>query len=168
MVTIRAYFQRREHVWRRFGWLNFRVGGRDNRLDLRGPRHRGITFEVPRNSLMTAVDHEIFDDLLIGNFMRTTMHGGAEMYPDFTPFVAKYADNGRAYSRSELAKYMACYRRRDPIEFVKHAFETKSELALRRITSPSSASFKTCKTNVCRHQSRQRIEIPDIGQCHVH
>ena len=42
---------------------------------------------------------EIFDDLLIGNFMRTTLHGrvaGAGLYPDFTPYVAKYADNADA------------------------------------------------------------------------
>jgi hypothetical protein len=60
---------------------------------------------------MTAVRHEIFDDLLIGNFMKTTLHGGVRsLYPDFTPYVAKYGDNGRAFSTSELGAYFAAYR----------------------------------------------------------
>jgi hypothetical protein len=40
-------------------------------VDLGGPRGRGITFEAPRHSLLTAVRYEIFDDLLIGNFVKT-------------------------------------------------------------------------------------------------
>ena len=60
---------------------------------------------------MTAVRYEIFDDLLIGNFMKTTLHGGVRsLYPDFSPYVAKYGDNGRAFSKSELDAYFAAYR----------------------------------------------------------
>jgi hypothetical protein len=81
-------------------------------VDLAGPKGRGITFEAPRGSLMFAVRNEIFDDLLIGNFMKTTLHGGVRsLYPDFTPFVAKYGDNGRAFSRAQLHDYFAAYRR---------------------------------------------------------
>jgi hypothetical protein len=43
---------------------------------------------------MTAVEYQVFDDLLIGNFMRTKLHGGAKLYPHFTPRTAKYSDNG--------------------------------------------------------------------------
>ena len=97
---------------RQFGFLNFRVGGRDKVVDLEGPRHRGITFEAPRNSLMTSVLCEIFDDLLIANFTRTTLHGDVRsLYPDFTPYVAKYGDNGRAFSVRELREYFRAYRR---------------------------------------------------------
>jgi hypothetical protein len=56
--------------------VTVRVGGKDHTIDLaRRKFERGITFEVPRSSLMTAVEYEVFDDLLIGNFMKTTLHG---------------------------------------------------------------------------------------------
>lgn len=106
-----TYFARFEHVKNRFAFLNFRVGGKDNVVDLDGHKDRGITFEVPRGSLMHAVRNEIFDDLLIGNFMRSTLHGGLRsLYPDFTPYVAKYGDNGRAFTRAELHDYFGEYR----------------------------------------------------------
>ena len=55
---------------------------------------------------MTAINYEIFDDLLIGNFMKTVLHGGVRsLYPDFTPYVAKYGDNGRAFTVGELHDY---------------------------------------------------------------
>jgi hypothetical protein len=61
---------------------------------------------------MTAVRYEIFDDLLIGNFMKTVLHGGLRsLYPDFTPYVAKYGDNGRAFSVGELHDYFLAYRK---------------------------------------------------------
>ena len=60
---------------------------------------------------MTAVGEEIFDDLLIGNFMRTTLHGKWDipLGRSFTPFVTKYADNGRARRLAELQHYFAAY-----------------------------------------------------------
>ncbi len=67
---------------------------------------RAITFAVPRTSLMRAVEWEIFDDLLIGNFMETTLHGRwptSGLYPGFTPYVTKYADNGRAHTDASCA-----------------------------------------------------------------
>jgi hypothetical protein len=106
-----AYFRRFEHLREKFAFVNLRVGGKDNIVDLDGPKGCGITFEVPRHSLMIAVRSEIFDDLLIGNFMKTTLHGGLRsLYPDFTPYVAKYGDNGRAFTRAELHDYFSAYR----------------------------------------------------------
>ena len=66
-------------------------------VELEGPGERGITFAVPRNSLMSAIDYRIFDDLLIGNFMKTTLHGVKSLYEEpgrFNFSVAKYGDNG--------------------------------------------------------------------------
>ncbi len=109
--ALRAYFGRFEHLARHFEFVNFRVGGRDTTIGLGGPRGRGVTFEAPRGSLMTAVHHEIFDDLLIGNFVKTILHGEVRsLYPDFTPYVAKYGDNGRAFSDAQLRDYFAYYR----------------------------------------------------------
>ena len=110
------YFGRIEHVNDYLDFINFRVGGKDDRLELQSRRFkRGVTFEVPRASLLRAVKWEIFDDLLIGNFMRTTLHGqwpSTNLYPDFAPYVGKYADNGQARSNEELRAYFAEYRRR--------------------------------------------------------
>jgi hypothetical protein len=111
ILALRAYFQKFDHVKAKFEFLNFKVGGRDNFIRLEGSGGRGITFEAPRNSLMTAIRYEIFDDLLIGNFVKTTVHGGVRsLYPDFSPYVAKYGDNGRAFSKTELDAYFAAYR----------------------------------------------------------
>ena len=93
---IHNYFLSKEVVRQKFGFLRFRVGGEDFIVDLeQTPKRTGITFEVPRHSLVNAVQYRVFDDLMIGNFMKTTLHGSANLYPDFTPYVAKYADNGR-------------------------------------------------------------------------
>lgn len=114
---LRAYLAPVTHLRRAVGYVNFRVGGRDNVIDInRAQFDRGYTFEVPRASLMTAVEHQVFDDLLIGNFMRTIVHGDfgcppiGALYPDFTPFLAKFGDNGDARSMEELRAYFARYR----------------------------------------------------------
>src|SRR3989475_3312618 len=105
-------------------FINFRVGGKDNFIEFgKGRRRKGITFEVPRQSLVSATRWRIFDDLLIGNFMKTTLHGSwgsGRLYPDFTPYVAKYADNGLARAPEEVAAYFDEYRRRAPVEFLRH------------------------------------------------
>lgn len=119
---LKRYFMQIESMHDHFDFIRFRVGGSDYTIELRKGRFkRGLTFEAPRASLMTAVDYEIFDDMLIGNFMKTTLHGDASLYPYFTPCVAKYADNGRAKTKEELRDYMSAYRQRAPLtSFVMH------------------------------------------------
>lgn len=131
--ALSAYFRKFAHLGQKFQFLNFRIGGRDNFVDLGGPRGRGITFEAPRNSLMTAVRYEIFDDLLIGNFVKTVLHGGVRsLYPDFTPYVAKYGDNGRAFSSGELDEYFQSYREKSSFqEWLEH-MRVKSNRKVRR------------------------------------
>ncbi len=126
----RRYFGSIAHLARAFDFIRLRVGGRDHTLSVGRGTRRGITFEAPRRSLMTAIDAEVFDDLLIGNFMKTTLHGGVSrggLYPDFTPYVAKYADNGGARSEQELAAYFDAYRRRAPIDFLRYRVEQRSK-----------------------------------------
>jgi hypothetical protein len=65
-------------------------------------REVGISFECPRASLITGIENQLFDDLLIGNFMRTTLHNVHDLYPHFTPYVAKYADNGHAKDQTGI------------------------------------------------------------------
>ena len=42
--------------------------------------------------------------------MKTTLINVPSLYPDFTPYVAKYGDNGEAYSKEELKKYFDYYK----------------------------------------------------------
>ncbi len=132
MRVIRDYFGAIAYLKNYLGFINFRVGGSDHIVDINRQQFaRGLTFEVPRQSLVTAVTYEVFDDLLIGNFMKTTLHGAWEkskLYPHFTPYVTKYADNGRAKSSDELRAYFRAYRQRAPLDYVfeRLGHETKN------------------------------------------
>ena len=117
VAKLKAYFQPVAHLCSYIGFVQLRVGGIETTIDM-GSEHpdRGITFEVPRGSLMQAVEYQAFDDLLIGNYMKTTLHGdwdgkrGAEaLYPHFTPFLTKVSDNGGARSEAEVTAYFRSY-----------------------------------------------------------
>ncbi|MSR46209.1 MAG: MBL fold metallo-hydrolase [Planctomycetes bacterium] len=119
VAKLRAYFDPIEHLKSFLGAITFRVGGRDTTLDVAPREHRrSIVFALPRASLLAAIGFEVFDDLLIGNFMKTTLVGEwharnvAGLYPDFTPFVGKYADNGHAKDAGQLRAYFGEYFRR--------------------------------------------------------
>jgi hypothetical protein len=126
--------------------VRLRVGGRDHEIVVNPSKSKiGITFAVPRTSLMTAVRYEVFDDLLIGNFMKTTLHGLDSLYPGFSPAVPKYADNGRVNTRYELACYMLNYLMRAPGDMLKYHFWEESEALFRRLVDPDTALFRTSK-----------------------
>ncbi len=133
----RHYFKAVEHLYGFIDFINLKVGGKDNIIEFRKKHfNRGITFEAPRNSLMTSINYEIFDDMLIGNFMKTTLHGNwgeDKLYPDFTPYVAKYADNGRAKSNQDLEKYFEEYRNRYGLQGIMDLFQHKIELKTKNI-----------------------------------
>jgi hypothetical protein len=147
--AVRSYFTGIEHLSDHFDYINFRVGGRDNLVEL-GKRKfdRAITFAVPRNSLMTAIHHHIFDDLLIGNFMRTTLHGkfgNAGLYPDFSPYVAKYADNGGAKNHEELAEYFRKYRQRAPFEYLRGRLRNVAKDVIRDRFAAGSSTYRLAR-----------------------
>jgi hypothetical protein len=154
---LERYFKRFETIAEAFHFINFCVGGRNYQIELvKGGFEKGVTFEVPRHSLMTAIEWEVFDDLLIGNFMSTTLHGyapTASLYPHFTPYVAKYGDNGRARTRNELAVYFAEYRNRAPIDYLRHRVDAglvrpiqeSTAQVLRSALGTNSSLFKTAK-----------------------
>ncbi len=117
-AQIEAYLRPITHLQTFLGFINFRVGGRDNRIVINPDHKRGVTFEAPRYSLMKCIEWNIFDDLMIGNYVKTTLHGPwkhqgtAALYPDFIPFIGKYADNAGARTPAELKKYFDTYRER--------------------------------------------------------
>jgi hypothetical protein len=145
----RDYFQRIQHLSSCLDYINLRVGGQDNVVRISERKYnRGVTFEAPRNSLMTAIRYEVFDDMLIANFMKTTLHGDwstSRLYPDFTPYVAKYADNGMAKTREQLAVYFKSYRDRAFLDYLKWRFEKHAEGIYRKYVSDASILHKSAK-----------------------
>lgn len=146
---IRDYFQAISHLKTFLDFIRFRVGGSEYVVELASSGFdRGITFEAPRGSLMTAIEYRIFDDMLIGNFMRTTLHGKwpeSKLYPDFIPYVARYADNADARSTDELGAYFDEYRNRAPLEHFFHTIEQRSIDLFRARVTPGSPSFEKGK-----------------------
>jgi len=144
---IETYFSRKEPVQDYFGFVNFRVGGRDYTTKMRGPKERGISFAVPRNSLMTSIDYRIFDDLLIGNYMKTTLHGVSSLQDGgFNYYVAKYGDNGVAETNAEVKAYLAEYRKRAGFDYIASAFEDKSRDFIMRFAAQDSKLYKLAKS----------------------
>lgn len=146
VAELESYFAKFERLRGKFAFLSFRVGGRTHSIALDGPKGRGITFEVPRGSLMTAIRYEIFDDLLIGNFMKTTLHGGLRsLYPDFSPYVAKYGDNGRAFTRRDLEDYHAHYLRASGFDGWVERLRRGSSVKLRSALSASPGFYRSAR-----------------------
>ena len=63
---------------------------------------------------MQAIQYNVFDDLMIGNFMRTKLFNTKSLYPYFTPYVAKYYDNGGIKNQNELKSYFNYYKKKSP------------------------------------------------------
>ncbi|HLA11556.1 MAG TPA: hypothetical protein VJ023_13295 [Pyrinomonadaceae bacterium] len=149
MKQVTEYFQRIQHLETFLDFINVRVGGQDNVIPLGKKKfNRGITFEVPRNSLLIATQYQVFDDLLIGNFMKTTLLGKwpkSQLYPDFTPYVARYSDNASSRTKKELDDYFEEYRKREPVEYVRHRFEQKSVDVFRSHVTGGSKLFQLGK-----------------------
>lgn len=148
--VIEKYFQSVEHLKNVLSFITLRVGGKDYEIKL-GPAHlkKGIRFEVPRNSLMTSVQFEIFDDLLIGNFMKTTLLGEwsrTRLYPDFTPYLAKYSDNGLAKTKAELETYFAEYRKRALFDYVRRQIEMRSQTMFWSLFPIDTLQYQVAKT----------------------
>jgi hypothetical protein len=143
------YFRSFEHLATFLDFVAVRIGGREHVVELARRRfRRGVTFESPRCSFLSAVENEVFDDLLIGNFARATLHGRwpeRPFYPDFTPFVAKYGDNGRAHTKDELEEYFRAYRKRAPLDYILHVAEERGKSAFRRSVDERSPIYRIAK-----------------------
>ena len=147
---VTRYFGSIEPLARSLDRVTFRVGEGEHTVELGGrDTGRSITFAVPRASLRRAVEWEIFDDLLIGNFMRTTLHGSwpsSGLYPDFTPYVTKYADNGRARTDDELRAYFAEYRRRmGVVTWLRAGLEQRAKDGVRARLAADSPAYRAAK-----------------------
>jgi len=108
-IILKNYFLKFDHLKKKFGFINFRIGDKDFAIKLSN-RKEGVEFNTPRNSLIFSIKNNIFDDILIGNFMKTKLINVPSLYPDFTPYVSKYGDNGKARTNGELKKYFDYYK----------------------------------------------------------
>jgi hypothetical protein len=73
--------------------------------------------------VMIALENEIFDDLLIGNFMKTIIHGKFPrfiLYPDFSPYVRKICGPWSGeIKRSTPSLFQRSYITRAPLEYFR-------------------------------------------------
>ena len=123
------YFLKFDHLKKKFGFINFRVGNKDFNLKISNKKE-GIKIETPRNSLIFSIKNNIFDDILIGNFAKFELINVPSLYPDFNPYVTKYGDNGNARSKVELKKYFDYYKL-NSVNFWLDFLKIKSEEIIR-------------------------------------
>jgi hypothetical protein len=144
-----SYFQEIAHLRDTCGTVVLRVGGKDHEIVLNRSIPRGVTFESPRHSLMSAIRWRVFDDLLVGNFMKATLHGrwpSSGLYPDFTPYISKYADNGNARTKDELHEYFREYRRQvGGFDFFRHRIEAAGVDLFRSHVAMGSPPYRFAK-----------------------
>jgi hypothetical protein len=148
------YFYRKEALRDALRFISFRVGGKMYTTDLQGKRDHGITFEVPRNSLMTAVTNRVFDDLLLGGFMKITLHN-ADFDRDFVFFTGKYADNGCAETKDALRSYFSQYKQRSgSMDWIIHHLVNSGHTLFRRYVRSDSKLYTVARdayVKVLRH-----------------
>ena len=145
---VNDYFLEKEIIKRRLGFINFIVGGKTYTVKLNQASNKGISFEVPRKSLMVAVQNEIFDDLLLSNFMKATLFNMKSLYEcDFNALLTKYSDNGGAKTKQQVKEYLSEYHRRAGREYLFELFLGKSADILNRLlTNKGSKLRRTLKS----------------------
>ena len=153
--ALRRYFTEIQRLARHVDRVVFRVGDEEHAIDLGGrDTGRSVTFAVPRASLMRAIEWEIFDDLLIGNYMTAALHGpwpSSKLYPGFTPWITKYADNGRARTDAELRAYFAEYRRRLGLTtWLRSSLEQRAKDSVRARLSADSPTYQKARVMYTR------------------
>lgn len=123
-------FARQFETLRRWqDFVAFTVGGETRRfLIRRSARNKapaelvGVNFHVPRASLLDTVKYGYFDDLLIGNFMKTQLFN-MELYPHFSPLVAKLGGNAKVFTNRQLLQFRWHYFRRSPEAFLRYRWQ---------------------------------------------
>lgn len=143
---LKDYFLRNELLKRQIGFIQFTVGEKEYSIDInKRKRNKGILFEVPKYSLMQTIKWNIFDDLLIGNFMKTKVIGfrGNQLYPIFNPIIPKYYDQAQITDKKELKKYFKFYKAKAPLDTLKDMLSYNSSMAARKYFKTDSKIYKT-------------------------
>ena len=143
-VFVETYFKMIEHLKNWLGNIHFVVGSKTHTIHLSNKLPE-IIFQVPRNSLIAAIRYEIFDDLLIGNIMKTTLIEFDHLHPEFTPYITKYADNAYAKTTQQLQDYFSYYHKQSRFNFTRDRMLFKSESTIRKFISPDTMLYKIAK-----------------------
>lgn len=141
--SLSEYFLKFYQLKKKFGFINFRVGKKDFNLKL-SDRNEGIKIEAPRNSLIFSIKNNIFDDILIGNFAKFELINVPSLYPDFSPYVAKYGDNGLSSSEKDLKNYFNYYRL-NSADYWMDFLKLKSEEILRTSLKKNKTIYSVAK-----------------------
>ena len=116
-ASVEQFFRRFELVWDYMDFIAVTVAGQTRRFErLGGVRATpsGINLFVPRHSLLETVQWGYFDDLLIGNFMKVNLTN-TELYPRFSPIVAKFGGNAKVFTRAQYRRFRWRYFWRNPV-----------------------------------------------------
>ena len=127
---VENYFNKFLSFEKKIGFISFIVGGKEFNLKFEGPKEKGISFELPRNSLLLACKNRIFDDLLIGNFMKTKLYNLNSLYDskaNFTHEICKFGDNGMAYTSEEIEVYKKYYAKKMGKEYILDLFSNTAK-----------------------------------------
>ena len=98
---------------------------------------------------MSTIKYRIFDDLLIGNFMKTTLFGVSSLYEgkgNFNYHAAKFGDNGLAETEEEVRQYLTEYQRRAGTEYLLGVLEDKSRDFVVRFAGKNSRVYDALKS----------------------
>lgn len=146
LKIINEYFQKLKLLKKKIDFINLRIGNTENFISFNKKNNKGITFELPKNLLINAVNYEVFDDLLIGNIMKTTFHNINSLYDiPFSPIVGKWADNGYVYDNEEYKKYLKYYRENSNGDWLREYFETISKNFVRKFIKKDNYLHKGLK-----------------------
>ena len=139
---VKNYFLEKKRLQKILGFIKIKVGGEINTIVLNNNFRNGVTFELPRNSLLTSVRYRIFDDLLIGNFMRTTLHNMPSLkYKNFSHVISKWSDNGGVNTEEEINKYINHYNEKVGREFLYNIFLDESKNTFLRFVTKNSENY---------------------------
>lgn len=125
-AALEAFVRRFRLLRRWMDFVGFTVAGEARRFALRATpawrRSRGVQFHVPRRPLMEVVASGYFDDLLIANFMRTQLFE-MQLYPHFTPLIAKIGGNAKVYTAADYRRFRWHYFRRAPAAYLRYRWQ---------------------------------------------
>ena len=109
VALARDYFTSIQPLRRLFREIAVKTGSEKYTV-LQGRGRSSILFHAPAASFMRAIRTNIFDDLLIGNYMRVYLDNCRTLYkPNLNYYVSKYADNGGVRTHAELKAMFSHY-----------------------------------------------------------
>ena len=141
-IEVKNYFLEKRRLEKIIGFIKIKVGGKEQTIDFKNNLKKGVTFELPRNSLLFSIRNKIFDDLLIGNFMKTTLHNMPNLkHKYFKHVITKWSDNGGVNTEEEILNYIQSYKEKAGREFLYSIFLDQSKNMFFRFISKNTDDY---------------------------